>query len=226
MPDPCCRNSASKPTIVLPGLRPVALALSLLLTVECAHAQSARQRARTAVADPQWSAMVFGGASAGRTRMIELVVAPWSGDYADNYFVGAAATRRLARFNANWTVDLEIGAGYRFMQVNAPEAWTAVFLRYDGFPWNNRITTTVGMGTGVSLVERVSEIEKDAGAHHGHPNGSKLLQYLAPEITFAAPERRNSDLVFRVHHRSGVFGTYDGIRGGSNVVTLGFRQRW
>jgi len=37
-------------------------------------------------------------------------------------------------------------------------------------------------------------------------------------------ERR--EFVFRYHHRSGIFGTMNGMWGGSNVTTFGIRQRW
>ena len=209
------------------GLRPIAWALSCYLTVSFASAQPARQQSsRLPVPDPQWGVLVFGGVSAGRTRLIELIVTPWSGDYGDNYFFGGALSRRLGRFHSHWLIDLEVGAGYRFKQVNSPETWAAIFLRYDAFPWTNRIYTTMGIGTGFSIVERVSNIEKDAGAHHGQPEGSKLLHYLAPEFTFSSPSRRDSEVVIRFHHRSGIFGVYNGVRGGSNVVTVGFRQRW
>ena len=175
---------------------------------------------------PQWGLHLFSGVSAGRTRLVELVPMPWSGDYGDNYFVGGAVSRRLGRIAPDWIVDLEVGAGYRFKQVNAPETWAAAFLRYDGFFWNRYLYTTAAISTGLSYVTRVSDIEKDAGSDRGSPNGSKVLHYLAPEFTFALPERRDSELVIRFHHRSGAFGTFNGVWGGSNVVTVGFRQRW
>jgi hypothetical protein len=176
--------------------------------------------------DPEWGLMIFGGASAGRTRLIELMGIPWSGDYADNFFAGGALSRRLVQLDKNWKIEGEIGAGYRFKQVNSPETWMALFFRYDGFPWNRWVYTTVAVSTGLSYVGTVSEVEKDAGSDRGSPDGSKLLHYLAPEITFANPDRRDWEMLIRYHHRSGVFGTFNGVWGGSNVVTAGIRHRF
>ena len=206
----------------------VSVGLSVLAAVPAKAAEPPTKAQRTLLSqqplatDPQWGLYVFTGVSAGRTELIKLIPMPWSGDYGDNYFVGGALSRRVGRIGPHWIIDVETGAGYRFKQVNAPEIWVAGFLRYDGFAWNRFIYTTVANGIGLSYVDRVSDVEKDARA----PDGSKLLLYLAPELTLALPERRESELVFRFHHRSGVYGTFNGVSGGSNVVTVGFRQRW
>ena len=48
----------------------------------------------------------------------------------------------------------------------------------------------------------------------------------APEIAFALPESPQHELFVRLHHRSGVFGTFGGVHGGADVVTLGYRFRF
>jgi hypothetical protein len=142
-----------------------------------------------------------------------------------NYLIAGDLSRRLGRVYDHFIFEAEVGAGYRF-PVHATEGWTALYLRYDGFPWNHILFTTAAINTGLSYVNKVSDVEMDAGSDRGNPNGSRLLHYLGPEITFAAPQYRNSELVMRWHHRSGVFGTFNGVWGGSNVVTVGFRQRF
>jgi hypothetical protein len=88
---------------------------------------------------------------------------PWSGDYGDNYLVAGDVSRRLLR-SGNFILEGEVGVGYRFPQVNAGEGWAALFLRYDGFFWNHIVFTTVAISTGLSYVEKVSDVEKDAVA--------------------------------------------------------------
>jgi hypothetical protein len=176
--------------------------------------------------DPDWGLYAFGGVSAGRTRLIELIPMPWTGDYGDNYFVGGAVERRLGRVYQHFIFELEGGAGYRFKEVNAPEFWGGIYLRFDGFPWNHIVYTTAAINTGLSYATKVSEVEKDAGSDRGNPNGSNLLHYFGPEITFADPNNRNTEFVVRWHHRSGMFGLFNGVWGGSNVVTGGIRQRF
>lgn len=181
---------------------------------------------RPLAADPDWGIMVFGGASAGRTRLVQLIPMPWSGDYGDNYFVGTALSRRLIQLHRNWKIEGEIGAGYCFKQVNSPEGWVALFMRFDGFPWNRWLYTTVAASIGLSYVDEVSDVEKDSAGDRGNPNGSHLLHYFAPEITFADPERRDWEYVIRHHHRSGIAGLFNGVWGGSNVTTVGVRHRF
>ena len=55
-------------------------------------------------------------------------------------------------------------------------------------------------------------------------NYTQLLNYLGVELEAAI----SSDLsvVGRIHHRSGVFGTYGGVSEGSNAYLLGLRYRW
>jgi hypothetical protein len=177
-------------------------------------------------ANPEWGVLVFGGASAGRAKLYELVLTPWNGDYTDNYFVGGALSRRLVQLNKNWTIEGEIGAGYRFKQVNAPEGWVAAYLRFDGLPWNHWVYTTIAASIGLSYVGTVSDVEKASSVGHGNPDGSKLLHYFSPEFTFADPGHRDWEFVVRYHHRSGVFGLFNGVWGGSNVVTGGVRHRF
>lgn len=173
--------------------------------------------------EAEWGVHLFGGVSAGRSRLIELVPFPWNGDYGGDYLVAGAVSRQLMRIDSNWTIDGEIGAGYRFRDTNAPEVWTALYFRYEGFPWNRVVYTTVAVSTGLSYISTVPEGEKRG---RGGPHGSKLLHYFSPEITFAHPDRRDTELVVRFHHRSGVFGLFNGVWGGSNVVTGGIRQRF
>ena len=191
-----------------------------------ASAQTGMFSPNPLAADPDWSAMIFGGASAGRTRLVELIPMPWSGDYADNYFIGTALSRRLYQLHKNWKIEGEVGAGYRFKQVNSPEGWVALFLRFDGFPWNRWLYTTVAASIGLSYVDKISDVEKDSASSRGNSEGSHLLHYFAPEITFADPNRRDWQYVIRHHHRSGIAGLFNGVWGGSNVTTVGIRHQF
>jgi hypothetical protein len=175
---------------------------------------------------PDWAVHLFGGVSAGRSRLIELIPFPFTGDYGDDYLVAAALSRRILRFDRNWSADGEIGVGYRFGQTDAPETWIAVFLRYERFPWNHVVRTTAAVSTGLSYIGTVPDTEKARASDRGNPAGSRLLHYFSPELTFAHPDNPNSEFVVRYHHRSGVFGTFNNVWGGSNVLTGGVRQRF
>ena len=66
----------------------------------------------------------------------------------------------------------------------------------------------------VPLLEDLSELETGS---------TRLLNYLLIEATFAPPKEEHWALVFRIHHRSGIFGVFDDVSGGSNVIALGIK---
>jgi hypothetical protein len=72
---------------------------------------------------------------------------------------------------------------------------------------------------GVSLNSEVSNYEKTF-----RENYSRFLNYLAFEMeALVSPQL---SLVGRIHHRSGAFGTYSGVREGSNAYLVGLRYRF
>lgn len=93
-----------------------------------------------------------------------------------------------------------------------------LFFRWANFPWNSYVTTSLGIGEGVSYVTAVPAIEKK-----DNQNTKRLLNFLAFEATFAAPSYPQLQLVARIHHRSGAYGLYHAGNTGSNDVGLGIR---
>ena len=72
---------------------------------------------------------------------------------------------------------------------------------------------------GISYNSDVSLYEKTF-----RDNYSKLLNYLGFEVEAAVSP--DVSLVGRIHHRSGAFGTFNGVTEGSNAYLLGLRYRW
>ncbi|MBI5396136.1 MAG: hypothetical protein HZA91_12640 [Verrucomicrobia bacterium] len=158
--------------------------------------------------------------------MLDILVTPWDVELEHGHFVGAAVSRQLTRFWKHFTVEAEVGGGYRFGMPRAgtsPETWGAVFLRYDGFPWNDHLYTTVAICTGLDYVGRVPDAEHP---EDHPPSEARLLHYLGPEITFALPKYRQHELVFRIHHRSSGYGLMWDVNTGSNVLLAGYRYRF
>ena len=81
-------------------------------------------------------------------------------------------------------------------------------------PWLN-----VGFIEGISYNSSVSLYEKTF-----RTNYSQLLNYLGFEIEAAVSP--DLSLVGRIHHRSGAFGTFNGVTEGSNAYLVGVRYRW
>jgi hypothetical protein len=158
---------------------------------------------------------------------------PLSNDIKEIGIVGIAYSRRLGTWNEltgnilplgeNFTLEGEVGVSGRFGDEALGEAWTGLFLRYDGFPWNDRLYTTMAVNTGLSFLTSESDFER--GRDENDKN-SQLLHYMGPEITFSDPDNKDLELMVRFHHRSGVFGLFDGVISGSTFISSGVRMRF
>ena len=206
--------------VVLRGL--TALALASLLWAAPAAGQEPKTFPKSI--GPR-SVSIFGGweATDGPIETAFRAV-PKAGERSDN-FLGGAVSYQFFRFWRDFTADLELGAGIRFPNSGALEGWAAVFFRYHGLPWRDKLIITPAASTGLNYTDRLpySEIHS---TYEGDRPKSKVLHYFAPEIAFALPESPQHELFVRLHHRSGVFGVFGGVHGGADVVTLGYRFRF
>lgn len=90
--------------------------------------------------------------------------------------------------------------------------------RWANLPWNRYLTMSFLAGEGLSYVTSVPWIERK-----NNDNTKRLLNLMILEATFASPEYPRLQLVLRVHHRSGVYGTFHAGNTGSNDIGLGLR---
>jgi len=172
-----------------------------------------------------WAGMIFAGSSVADGKLRDIVVAPWTGSWGDDTLAGGAASYRLARFWRFFMLDAELGGAYRFGDTEGGEFWAAAYLRYDGFPWTNYVYTTFGLSMGPNYVTRLPQVERGTDAvpekHQSH-----FLNFFSPEITFALPRRPDREIAIRYMHRSGIFGTFNGVWEGANSLTVGYRMRF
>jgi hypothetical protein len=106
-----------------------------------------------------------------------------------------------------------------------------LILRWHRFPWDRCLDTSFAIGEGISYATRVPAYEKDPhGVLHGSERklheASGFLNYLMLEFDFTRPEIAPWSLFVRIHHRSGAFGLFNDVHGGSNFVCSGFRYRF
>ena len=52
----------------------------------------------------------------------------------------------------------------------------------------------------------------------------QVIHYIAVEATFALPKRPDWQIVYRLHHRSGVFGLFGAENAGNTAVQIGVRH--
>lgn len=91
-------------------------------------------------------------------------------------------------------------------------------LRWLPFPWDRYLDTSFAVGAGLSYATDEPEIEIEK-----NDRTARLLGYLMFELGVVVPQQPQWTLLARVHHRSGAFGLFDGVSGGSNVVGVGLR---
>jgi hypothetical protein len=180
------------------------------------------------------SVMAFGGI-ASETNFAEILYMPWNAELNDIGVLGASYSHRFGTVNElfgggglghlgdDFTIEGEIGTSVRFGDESLGEGWAALYVRYDGLPWNETVYTTIGVNTGLSYLTDISEFEK---GRDSEGRASQLLHYMGPELTFADPENKDLELVLRYHHRSGVFGLFDGVVSGSTFISAGVRVRF
>ena len=139
--------------------------------------------------------------------------------------------RTLIERLRDWNVDIAgyLGLLYHDENGRQPNAWqlNAYFKSYwYGLPWNHRVKTRLGIGTGLSYASRVPYIEAQAQQDRDRPT-SKLLTYLDPTVDFSVGDLfgsrtlRNTFFGLGVSHRSGIFGfsqLLNNVNGGSNYI--------
>jgi len=137
-------------------------------------------------------------------------------------FAAVAAGRKIG--NLFDRIDFELEgqvvkhlAGQHYWEFNA-----LVVARWLRFPWNDIIKTSFAVGEGLSLATEISVSEEK---YHGDKT-SKFLNYLMFEFDFALPDEPRWSLVTRLHHRSGVFGLFNGVHGASNALGMGIRYHF
>jgi hypothetical protein len=175
--------------------------------------------------EPCWGdckAHVYGGVfvRTGLTTIAKELRTPFQWRYDSDYLVAGAVSRPVLEIGSFAQAELELGLGQRFGEQDEQEVWGALYLRQKKFPWNGYVVTTVAINTGLNYATGISAKEVQRS---GNLKGSKLLHYLAPEITLAHPDYPDIEFVFRLHHRSGGYGVISDTKGGAQYATVGVR---
>jgi len=170
------------------------------------------------------SVTVFGGrqitTAMQSIMLIHNPVPIWNWHWGAAGIVGGEFSRRLVTFWDVLGIEPQLGVAQRFGDMHAAEFWGVLVFRWIAFPWNNYVKTSVAVADGLSLTTQIDTVERDKSSNHA---GSIFLNYFTPEMTFALPKYENYELVFAVHHRSGLYGLIDHVNAGSQFGTVGLR---
>jgi hypothetical protein len=162
----------------------------------------------------RWFLTVYGGAHAQDDIHDVVTFQP---KFEDNAYIGVVAlARELWHYKKYLSFELEGQVAKHF---NKDTQWefVGVFIgRWHYFPWDKYVDTSFAVGDGLSYYTEVSEVETE-----DDEDAQRALNYLLFEVALGLPEYPRWDLVFRIHHRSSVFGLYGA--GGSNFVCGGIK---
>lgn len=117
---------------------------------------------------------------------------------------------------------LEAGLAGRFGGHPNAEFWGGGVARYDGFEIGDTVRISPAFTFGISHVthtqegrERKNELE--------HNGDARTLFYLGPELNLSFNAMPDVDFFWRIHHRSGAWGTLGDVHGGSSANVFGVR---
>jgi len=137
-------------------------------------------------------------------------------------FAVLAAGKKIANWRDEIDFEMEGQIVRHFAGQHLWEFNALIVARWLYFPWNHKIKTSFAAGEGLSYASEPPEFEEK---HHGGKT-SAFLNYLMFEVEFALPQHPRWGLVTRVHHRSGVFGLFNGVHGAMNAYSLGIRYHF
>jgi hypothetical protein len=139
-------------------------------------------------------------------------------EYADSYISALTVGKGVGGYKHYLDLEVEGQIVKHWGDQDHFEFNALLGLRWLPFPWDRYLDTSFAVGEGLSYATDDPEIELEK-----HDRTARLLNYLMFELAVAVPQRPQWTLFARVHHRSGAFGLFDGVSGGSNVVGAGLR---
>lgn len=161
---------------------------------------------------------VFGGRM-GASTMDEMLI-PFTAEYEDALILGGGYQYYFAEPVENFKVGVEAGAAVRTGAETTGEVWAGAVGRYDGWVIGDAVRVSPSLTFGVSAVTDTMGAEARREAADGLPGD--VLFYLSPEISFASTENPETEVFWRLHHRSGAWNTFGG-GGTANATTIGIR---
>jgi len=162
----------------------------------------------------KWFLTVYGGAHAQDDLQDVVIFQP---KFEDNAYIGVVAlARELWHYKKYLSFELEGQVAKHFNKDTQWEFVGVLIARWHYFPWNKYVDTSFAVGDGVSYYTEISEVETE-----DDEDAQRALNYLLFEVALGLPEYPRWDLVFRIHHRSSVFGLVGA--GGSNFVCGGIK---
>jgi hypothetical protein len=149
--------------------------------------------------------------------------------YEDNYVIGAGYQQFITDRWWGFRLGVEFGLAGRLafngVDPHSFETWYGYTIRHDGIAIGDMIRISPAISSGFSMVTDLIGIERTRAGWYPENGPVELLFYLGPEINVTATAFPNWELFFRIHHRSGLYGTIAKVDG-SNAAAMGIRYKF
>lgn len=171
--------------------------------------------APAAKAESPWSATLYAGPAS--TKFVTQIL---GGDFEVNGgMAGIALDRGLFRLGSGISIGAEVQVTQFFGSYTYNTGALGLGIRFDEFPWSDRLPTTFAIYTGPSYAPN-ARIIKDPVPHQD----PKFLNYVGVEAGVGMG--RKWDAVLRIYHRSGAWGLYSNTADVGTMIGLGIRRRF
>ncbi|MBR0555666.1 hypothetical protein J5J10_08220 [Ciceribacter sp. L1K23] len=192
---------------------------ALTLAVDTADAEDSRP------ADDAIDQAVFGVVGAMTQGDMGQSANPFTVGYEDHPVVGFGY-QFFPYSIGEVKLGLEAGLAGRFGGDASAEIWGGLVARYDGFVIADKVRISPAFTFGISHVTGTMEGREQDNEDSRKNGDASTLFYLGPEISLSSVDNPNREIFWRLHHRSGAWGTLGNMEGGSNANLLGVRYRF
>ena len=163
------------------------------------------------------SAFSFAAGVGTPTALIEMVRLPQL-EIQPQYISVLGYSHKIWGLSDLISVELEATVAKHFERGDRFSGAGAVLVRWLKTPWDRIVKSSFAFGNGLSYATSPPQLEVDF-----LERTSRLLYHFSLESAFEV--HRGWDLFFRIHHRSGAFGMFNNVVGGSDFLCLGIRRR-
>ncbi len=169
--------------------------------------------------DGKWFASIYVGQATD--NHLTAMVTEGTG-FMDYYLVSIGLGREIWRYRDCISFEWEIQIAEHYGHQSYEEYNAMLVARWLKFPWDRYLDTSFGFGEGLSYASETPEVE----IKNYDDKVSRFLNFLKFEIAVNLPSTPEWVGFVQIYHRSGVFGTFNGVTGASNFIGLGLRYRF
>jgi hypothetical protein len=170
-------------------------------------------------AEPLNSINIYGGRMTS-DHWEDVFIHTFDLNFVDSYFLAISMARKVGEYLDRMSFEIEGQLVKHFDYMDHWEFNGVLTGRWEKFPWDNTIDTSLAFGIGPSYATEEPQVEID-----NNSETSKFLVYWMIELALGLPEYPQTELILRLHHRSDAWGLIN-EDGGSNGIGVGLKYKF